>query len=189
MPKIAIATLAGVAPYSQSRFHETPDLPKEGKDAKELRTWREKAHYDPKTGEMFIPPMSFKMAVDSASKYLSIQVPGKGKATYTKHFLSGVLVFEPVFLGVHKDEAKRDRVHANADGVRGSGKRVVRYFPRVDDWRVDVTFHIYDDTITEDVFETVLSEAGRFIGLGRFRPQSGGFYGRFLVEKVRWQAA
>jgi hypothetical protein len=32
----------------------------------------------------------------------------------------------------------------------------------------------------------MLEEAGKFIGLGRFRPQNGGFYGRFAVAKVVW---
>lgn len=188
MPKTAIVTLHAVSPYSQSRAHETPKKEKETPDAYEQRTWREKAHFDDK-GQVYIPPMSFKMALDAAAKYLSLQIPGKGKATYTKHFASGCLVMDPVFVGVAKDALLHDRIHANADGVRGSGKRVWRYFPRIDDWKADVEFHVYDDAITKDVFEKVLTEAGRFIGIGRFRPQNGGFYGRFSVEKIKWSEA
>jgi hypothetical protein len=119
--------------------------------------------------------MSFKMAVDAAAKYLSIQIPGRGKATYTKHFASGVLVLKPVYIGVQKSELRYDRIHANADGVRGSGKRVWRYFPRIEDWAADVEFNVYDE-----------AEAGKFIGIGRFRPQNGGFYGRFSVDQIKW---
>jgi hypothetical protein len=185
MPKIATVTLSAVSPYSQSRAHETPRKEKEAPDAYEQRTWREKAHFNDK-GQVFIPPMSFKMALDAAAKYLQLQIPGKGKSTYTKHFASGCLVMDPAFVGVSKDALEYDRIHANADGVRGSGKRVWRFFPRVDNWEVTVDFHVYDDAITKDVFEKVLSEAGRFIGIGRFRPQNGGFYGRFDVEKIKW---
>lgn len=188
MPKLAIATLKAAAPYSQSRLHEAPKLAKEGMDAYEQRTWREKAHVDEK-GDVFIPPMSFKQALDAAAKYLSISVPGKGKATYTKNFTSGCLVMEPVYVGVKKDDLAVDKIHANANGVRGSGKRVWRLFPRVDDWKADVEFHVYDDAITKEVFEQVLRESGRFIGIGRFRPQNGGFYGRYSVEKINWQEA
>lgn len=185
MPKTAIATLSGISPYSASRAHETPKKEKETSDACEQRTWREKAHYNG-AGDVFIPPMAFKMALDSAAKYLSLQIPGKGKSTYTKHFASGCLVMDPVYLGVKKDDLPYDRLYVNADGVRGSGKRVWKYFPRVDVWKADVEFHLYDDAITKDVFERVLAEAGRFIGVGRFRPQNGGFYGRFAVEKIKW---
>ena len=79
-----------------------------------------------------------------------------------------------------------DRIYANANGIRGSGKRVWRLFPRIDKWKADVEFHVYDDLITKDVFEQVLGESGRFIGIGRFRPQNGGWYGRYAVEKVKW---
>lgn len=185
MPHTAVATLKAASPYSQSRAHESPKQEKETADAYEQRTWREKTHYTD-AGVVFIPPMSFKMSLDAAAKYLSLQVPGKGKATYTKHFASGCLVLDQSLLGVKKDDLVFDRIHANADGVRGSGKRVWRYFPRIDHWQVDVEFHVYDDAITQDVFTRVLTEAGRFIGIGRFRPQNGGFYGRFSVEKVKW---
>jgi hypothetical protein len=182
----ATATLRAISPYSQSRAHETPKKEKETPDAYEVRTWPEKAHFDDK-GAVFIPPMSFKMSLDAAAKYLSIQIPGKGKSTYTKHFASGVLVLNPVYVGVKKSELRYDRIHANADGVRGSGKRVWRYFPRIEDWKADVEFNIYDEAVTRDVFTRVLEEAGKFIGIGRFRPQNGGFYGRFAVEGVKWQ--
>jgi hypothetical protein len=188
MPKIASCTLKAISPYSQSRAHESPKKEKETHDAYEQRTWREKAHFDADSA-VFIPPMSLKMALDAGAKYLQLQIPGKGKSTYTKHFASGCLVLEPAFVGVHKDNLLCDRIYANADGVRGSGKRVWKYFPRVDNWKVDVDFHVYDDAITREVFEKVLGEAGRFIGIGRFRPQNGGFYGRFAVEKVKRQEA
>jgi hypothetical protein len=35
------------------------------------------------------------------------------------------------------------------------------------------------------VFEHHLHEAGKFIGIGRFRPRNNGFYGRFDVLGVR----
>ena len=49
-----------------------------------------------------------------------------------------------------------------------------------------VTFIILDDIITEDVFTQVLRSAGMLVGIGRFRPENRGFYGRFAVERVEW---
>lgn len=183
--KIATATLRSVSAYSQSRAHRAPKLDRETADAHEERTWREKCHYR-QDGTLYIPPMAFKMGLDSAAKMLGIQIPGRGKSTYTKFFESGVLVLEGPDLDIKKDEVAHDLIHANADGVRGSGKRVWRFFPRIDEWRADVDFHVLADEVTKDIFETVLEQSGKFIGVGRFRPQRGGFYGRYEVEKVSW---
>lgn len=91
--KIARVLLESVSPYSQSRQHEIPKEPKELNDTHEERTWREKGHYNA-DGHMVIPAMSFKNCLAEAAQYLSLQIPGKGKATYTKNFQAGVLVFE-----------------------------------------------------------------------------------------------
>jgi len=183
--KIARATLESTAPYSQSRAHFTEKQNKEGADDYEKRTWRERMHVG-EDGRVFIPPMAFKNAVSEVAKFLSKSIPGKGKATYTKHFEAGVLVIEPLVLPVKKDDVAGEWLFVPADGRRGSGKRVRRCFPVIPKWSGEVTFMVLDDTITQEVFEEHLREAGNFIGIGRFRPRNNGFYGRFAVKKVRW---
>ncbi len=54
------------------------------------------------------------------------------------------------------------------------------------EWKGEVTFHILDETVTEEVFKLHLEEGGKFIGIGRFRPQNNGFYGRFKVNEMVW---
>lgn len=183
--KTCIAKLRSTSAYSQSRAHETPKLGKEGPDDYEQRTWREKCHTK-EDGRLFIPGMSFKMGLDSTAKLLGHKIPGRRNSTYTKHFLSGVLVLEDVDISASKDKVGGERLYMNADGVRGSGKRVWRTFPLIPSWTADVTFVIADDTITEDVFEEHLRESGKFVGIGRFRPQNGGSKGRFEVVSVKW---
>jgi hypothetical protein len=184
--KTCYASLKSISPYSQSFQHETPKLNGETHDAHEKRTWRDKAHVDEK-GEIYIPPMAFKQALDAAAKRLGLQIPGKGKATYTKHFLSGVLVMDRLGTGIRKDAVQGEWINANSDGVRGSGKRVKRCFPLIPSWEGTVAFHILDDVIDPDTFARVIEVTGQFIGIGRFRPEKGGFYGRFSVEKLRWE--
>jgi hypothetical protein len=157
----------------------------------EKRTWRDRAHTvntGPNKDHIYIPPMAFKQSVDSAAKYASIQVPGKGKATYTKHFTSGVLVMDPLVLPVKKEDVDHYAGPMSSTGEKGKsgGKVVIRIYPQINEWSGDVTFHILDDVITPDVFKRVLELAGRNIGIGRFRPQNGGFNGRFTVDSVKW---
>ncbi|CAJ9867085.1 Uncharacterised protein [Burkholderia pseudomallei] len=184
--KTAIATIKGVSPYSQSKHYSTEKLPKELAKDYEMRTWRDRLHATD-DGTVFIPPMSFKNCLSEAAKFLSLQIPGKGKATYTKHFEAGVLVTDALHLDIKKDDVPGEWLFVPADGIRGSGKRVEKCFPVIHQWSGDVTFHILDETITRDVFEHVLTQAGAFIGIGRFRPRNNGFYGRFKLESLNWQ--
>lgn len=187
--KIATVKLKSVSPYSPSRFHDSPKLEKEGHDKHEERTWRERCHYDPKTREVFIPPMAFKWAVSEAARFLGLKIPGKGNKTWAKHFDSGILVTDPVRLGVKVDDVRGEWLFLNADGRRGSGTRVKRCMPHVDEWESTVKFYVIDDTIEPEVFVRHLREAGNFVGVGRFRPRNGGFLGRFEIVDVKWQEA
>lgn len=184
--RIATAHLKSESPYSQSRAHETEKLDKETPDAYDKRTWREHCHAD-KNGRIFIPPMAFKMGLDAAGKMLSRRIKGKGTATYTKFFASGILCIEPVFIQATKDKVQGERVYCNADGKRGSGKRVWRIFPTIPEWSATVTFHVLANEITKDIFEEHLRQAGAFVGVGRFRPENGGYYGRYKVDRIEWQ--
>jgi hypothetical protein len=189
--KICNATLKSATPYSQSKIPQVPKLEKETADAFEQRTWREKMHANA-DGEVYIPAMAFKQAIDKAASMLGIQIPGRGKSTYTKHFLAGCIVEADVALTaegdpIMKDQVSPERIYANADGKRGSGKRVWRIFPTIPKWEGTARFVIFDDAITKEVFERHLIEAGRYVGVGRFRAENGGLYGRFQVEKVKWE--
>ena len=188
--KKATVTLTSASPYSQSRLYsaEVPKLEKESSGDYDGRNWREHQHYDRKTGEVYIPPMALKNALMECAQYLGEKIPGKGQATWTKHFTAGLLVTDPVMLGLHKDETEGETFMCHADGKRNSGTRVPRKFPVIHEWEAKATFYILDETITKDVFARYLEEAGKFIGVGRFRPRNGGFYGRFHVgDDLTWE--
>jgi hypothetical protein len=179
-----IATLRSVSPYSQSRFHNEPKKEKEANDDYEKRTWPSRMHVN-ESGKVFIPPMAFKNCLSECAKYISMQIPGKGKATYTKHFEAGVMVTDPLILDLSPDDVKGEWLHVPSDGMRGGKKRVMKCFPHISQWSGDVSFYIFDETITESVFKYHLEQAGKFIGIGRFRPRNNGYYGRFdVVEMV-----
>lgn len=187
MTKMAIAKIEGVSCYAQSKFHNTPKLNKELPDDYERRTWPFRLHTND-TGEVLIPALAFKNCVSEIAKFLGLQIPGKGKATYTKHFEAGVLVIEDIPLGIHKSEVLENWMHVPADGVRGSGKRVLKCYPLIKPgWQVTVPFYIFDDTITKDVFLYHLKQAGQLIGIGAFRVRNNGTFGRFKVLDLQWK--
>ena len=161
----------------------TPKLAKELDNAYEMRTWREKLHVT-KDGEVFIPPMALKNALSEAAKFLAMKIPGKGNSNYTKHFESGLLITEPILLGIHKDDVTHEVYFVPSNGERGGGKRVDKAFPVIPSWKGSTTIFVLDDIIEKEVLKQVLEACGQFIGLGRFRPQRNGFYGRFAAKVV-----
>ncbi|MEK6684315.1 MAG: hypothetical protein AABY46_06625 [Nitrospirota bacterium] len=178
------ASLKSVSPYSQSRPNSTDKLEKESADAFEKRTWREKSHTD-ETGQVVIPGICFKKALEETAAYLSEKIPGKRNATWTKNFMAGVLVVDSLPLKVQKADLESEVVFCNADGKKGSGTRVWRWFPVIRQWEGKLDFIVLDDTITLDAFRHHLEEAGKFIGIGRWRPRQGGMFGRFEVIGVK----
>lgn len=190
--KTLTVKLRSAAPYSQSRYYIRDLEQGESNDDNYRRTWREHLHADGE-GNVFIPPNSLKNCLSEAAKFMSISVPGKGKATYTKNFEAGVLVTQPAMLGVKKPDVQMEALFLPADGRRGGPKRVMKYYPIIPEWETEAEFIILDETVlqssakdkTRTVFQDVLEGAGRFIGLGRFRPRNNGYYGRFDVVSIK----
>ena len=179
--KLARVWLESSSPYSQSKFYDTPKLSKELPKDFEARTWRDRLHVDDKD-EVFIPPMSLKNCLSEAAKFLGIQIPGKGKSTYTKHFEAGILVVDNLKLGIKKQDVDGEWLFVPSDGKRGGGKRVQKCFPIIRSWKTEANVFVFDETITRDVLTQHLEQAGMFIGMGRFRPRNNGFYGRFSAR-------
>ncbi|RJQ28371.1 hypothetical protein C4565_03650 [Candidatus Parcubacteria bacterium] len=184
--KQAIATLKSKSPYSQSKHYVLEKLEKESAKDYEARTWKNRCHYS-EAGNVIIPPMQFKKTIEDAAAFLSMKIEGKGKQTYSKHFLAGILVTDGIELNITMDTLQGEWLFVPSDGRRGGGSRVDKCFPLIPKWEGDVTYYILDETITQSVFRKHLEEAGNFIGIGRFRPRVGGFYGRFDVKDLKWQ--
>lgn len=184
--RVAIVQLESAAPYGQSRAISSKKRDNEPNDEFEERTWRERMHVDDK-GFVFIPPTALKNCLSDSAKFLSMSVPGKGKATYTKHFEAGLSVTDPIEIGVKASDIVPVRLYVPSDGRRGGSKRVWRTFPCVPKWKGVATILVLDETITPAVLEKHLKAAGRFIGMGMFRPRNNGFWGRFTIGDIEWQ--
>jgi hypothetical protein len=187
MKKVTIS-LKSISPYTQSRQHHIPKLEKERPDDYEERTWIDKTTTD-QDGNICIPAMAFKQALDRSAKMLGMQISGRGKSTYSKHFLAGLLIPNNLNLGIKKDQVTKIAINANADGVRGSGKRVRRFFPQIPSWKGELEVYIVDEVITPSIFEKHAKEAGMLVGVGQYRPENGGTNGRFVCEKFTWSEA
>ena len=188
----ATVHLESTSTLCQGRYHDTPKIVGGETPAQyEERTWREKAHIVEESGpnkdHVCIRSIVFKNCISEAAKFLSKPIVGKGKATYTKHFESGILVTEDVILPITKDELKSQRLFVPSDGRRGGSSRVHKIFPIITEWSAPVVFSIFTDQIGEDIFMEHVIAAGRFIGIGSFRVRNNGIFGRFKCVKHTWE--
>lgn len=184
--RIAIAELESISPYGQNKFVDVPKQNKELADDYEKRTWRERSHYDAKTRECYIPATCFKACIRDAAKFLSAQIPGKGKSTWTKHFKAGIMVVDNLPLRVKVEDIKGHwQLVPSGGGGNPNGPKVQKCFPCFQSWSGTIQFYIIDDLITEEAFEYHLGQAGSLIGIGVYRPQNGGIWGRFKVKSCK----
>ena len=183
------AKLKGISPLSFGKAYEAETVEEKALQKKsaaqyEEATFRRRIHVG-KNGSAVIPGTFFRGAIIDAAQFLGERVPGKGQATYSKHFLSSVLVLEDHDLGIKPEDMPYERLFVPADGMRGGSKRVFKCFPYITEWSATVEFTVLDNTITEEVFTRTLEAAGQCIGIGRWRPRKGGQYGRFDVVSVK----
>lgn len=183
-------TLVGASRLGFSKRVFTEKNTGESHDAFEKRTWREKAHTDA-DGNVMIHPMAIKMMLEDCARYLSESVPGKGKATWTKHFEAGVMVDPPYYVldgsgkQLRAEALKPLELDLPSDGKKGGSTRVMKTFPIVEEWQINGSLYLLDPLLIgkPEKVKEYLGHAGKFIGLGWYRPRRGGFQGRFDCTK------
>jgi hypothetical protein len=184
---IYIARITGTSPLSQGKYHNTDKKPRETPDAFEERTWHMRLHIDPETNKALIPPMAFKNGLMTAAKKLSMKVPGQARKTFTSIITSGVICRMPSILNFELEDCEKETLFVSATGKsgQGTGTRVMRHFPTYrGKWQADVEFFIVDPAITQEILHEHLACMGKLVGVGRFRPEVGGYYGMFNVDSL-----
>lgn len=180
-------TLHSLSPLSQSAFTDSPKKKDETHDEHAFRIWREKMHVA--DGEVYVPGMAIKYAIDEAAKRMG-RPTGKsgGKELFGKYFQAGVQVDSNVLLGVKADDVQPTKVMCDPGGKKGKqgGSRVPRYFPHIPKWSGKLSITVFDETISKELLEETVQYAGVFVGVGQFRPENQGAFGRFQAKDWKW---
>lgn len=194
--RVVSCKLVGISPISFSKPIEAVKEPGESHDAFMERTWRQHLHVA-SDGSVFVPPGAIKNALARAAQYRGESVPGQGKATWTKHFKAGLMVTNPLPLftqgkngkPIMAEDVEGERLFLPSDCKTGGGSRVWKRYPTIPEWEArHCTIHLIDQVLCDNTAKVLeyLECAGQFVGLLRFRPINGGYYGRFVVED--WNA-
>jgi hypothetical protein len=173
------AHLQSTTSLGQGRHVDVPKERSETDDAYRQRVVRARLHVS--MNEVYIPPMAIKKCLEETAFYLKMQIPGKGKETYTKHIVQGVLCNEPMMLGVSPDQARIDKHFGSLTPGKANSGRGWIYYPVLDSWEGVAQMYVVDDRLNAEVLRKHLELAGVITGLGVWRPRRGGMWGKFKV--------
>lgn len=180
-------SIEGVTPLIMNRFTEENEIKvssgvsKVGVGSKGTpREQAEKKCYKDDKGNLYIPGPNIFACLIQAGKY---HKNGKSKVTTIKSSLipAGMAISEIVCpLGTKEFE-----VDSRSVVIPATGGRIMAHRPRLDKWGLSFTIEVDEDMFAADFVRLIVDDAGRKIGLGDFRPDRKGPFGKFVV--TGWQ--
>ena len=174
-----IVTIKGVTPLLFNKFLESSissEVKKRSGSIGKSKT-EDKLYKNPE-GKIYTPSTHISgMLVNSAKNF---KIRNKGKSTYSK--LAGSCIeIEPDIL-IHKNQKWEEfTISAVIPSTKG---RIMISRPLIRKWEIDFNIKITDD-IPEDVLKSILDYGGQYIGIGDWRPDKKGKYGKFIVTSFK----
>ena len=126
---------------------------------------------------LYIPAMAIQRGLIAAAAYSK----GKGRGSLQKSVAACLLVSpERISLGV-----KKYALDARPVVIPATKGRVMRYRPRLDEWKITFALEYDENLLTENQLRRGVDDMGSRVGLLDFRPERKGPFGRCIVTK--WQ--
>jgi hypothetical protein len=129
---------------------------------------------------MIPQPNLFRCLIDAGKFFKS----GKSKITTQKSSLIPACVeIDGVEIPIEHRELWQ--VDTRAVRIPSTGGRILCHRPCFHDWRLAFTIKVDSDMISPKLLREIVDAAGRRIGLGDFRPDCKGPFGKFVV--THWE--
>lgn len=137
-------------------------------------------------GKVTIPASALRAAVEAAARKSK-----QGPLVREGFMIDSVLEFRYDEANLGSTVEELGRTVSFSVPVVVSGSRIVRTRAKFDEWACAFVAECDDELVDKDQLLRWLSLAGRRIGLGDWRPQKSGHYGRFEVlecegSEERW---
>lgn len=181
--------ITGVTPYMQHRMddlkleqwlksrgpiYEKYDI----SDPKLVADFHAHTITDGVTTSYFMPSDHLRMSMIEAGKMVKGKVGGATKSMSNVVAAMFMVTPEQIFLPGWNRYDKRSAVNRNIKG------RVIVIRPRWDEWSVEFTLSVDEDSIQQEMVEKIITNAGKYIGIGSYRPQNKGHFGRFELTSI-----
>jgi hypothetical protein len=181
--------IRGITPLLIHRFNEDAEQAKKTRrieaTQKDPRAEAQKNAYIAQDGTFYFNAFSIPNAMGNAGS--------SHKATGTRKTLRFVVPSavrmntDSVTIMNGKGPAKDFEVDARPVTIPATKGRVMRYRPRFDCWGAQFELCVDENLLSPEMAHQLLTEAGQSIGIGDFRPEKRGPFGRFMVTK--WEEA
>ena len=179
--------IKGVTPYMQHRMDDQKleDWEKNRKliierdDIAEEDAKRAEFHsYNDKEG-FYIPTEHIRGALINAGAMVKSKVGNSRKSM--KNIVAGMFFIaeEKIRLPSEYEIDKRSAVNRNIKA------RIICIRPKWNKWEALFTLQVDNDTITKETIKEIISNAGKYIGIGSFRPTNNGMFGRFELSSIK----
>lgn len=181
-------TITGTTPLLCCRFTDEAQMAATSgtrssiaNDSTSPREIAKKGLYLSEAGVPGIPgPNLFRCLID-AGKFLKV---GRSKVTTTKSSLvPAAITLHDLFIPLGAKENLEWKVDTRPVRIPATGGRILRHRPCFDDWKLAFGITLTTTIIAPKLFRELVDIAGSHIGLGDFRPDTKGPFGRFVVAK------
>ena len=182
-------TIKGITPILFNRFTEKNEVsvgsgtsPVQCGDKGLPRAQAEPKLYKDKDGVIYIPGPNLFACLINAGKFHKV---GKNKVTTQKSSLvpAGIAVNEimlPLTNG-NGGGAPVWEVDSRSVVIPSTGGRIMCHRPRVDAWGASFTLNVDTEMFSPAFVRKLMDDAGKRCGLGDYRPDRKGPFGKFCV--------
>ncbi|MGH2612148.1 MAG: hypothetical protein ACRDFB_03755 [Rhabdochlamydiaceae bacterium] len=174
--KVINVTIQGVTPLLYNRFRDSEI---EGKSKKRTGSPTQADVIDKLymlNDKPYIPAVYFRNSLVEAGK--QFKITGKGKSTYSKIIASTVEITPEAITNDNPWEVFR--IAAVNPMTKG---RMMVSRPRMNTWGCKLQIVLNDDSVDPITVKEVLEHAGKYVGIGDWRPQTKGVFGKYMVTR------
>ena len=176
--------IEGVTPILMHRFTEESEVKVSSGisaiaigDKGTPREQAAKKLYKDEKGNLFLPGPNIFACIIAAGKF---HKNGKSKVTTMRSSL--VPAAMSILDLICPFGTKTFEVDSRSVVIPATGGRIMAHRPRLDKWALTFRLLIETDMFTEDFARKLVDDAGKKIGLGDFRPDRKGPFGKFVVS-------
>lgn len=178
-------SVTGITPYMQHRMDDTKlasweksrgvIIERDGLNDEPNKIAAFHSYITP-SGEYFIPSEHFKQSMVKGGGYIKSKV-GNAKRSM-KNIVAAMFFITPEKIPFRKFDEVDTRSAVN----KNNKARVIVHRPKWGEWTCEFTLFVDNDSITTETIKEIIEASGKYIGVGSYRPEHTGEYGRFTAD-------